>query len=464
MADNFDSFSLDDILSEFSEPAGAAPQETIPFSALGKEKKSPPKSAAVPNPAPAPQPQKTKKNAAEDMDREERPVKKTPAAKKAKTREPQPKTAALGLVFALLSIVAILWVAVSVHQDQALFTAESSSPTATRNLMDKYDVAMNNIRSEALSDITYIRKQYTIAQDVVVAPKAAETGFGSTTDPEKVKEIIAQAEELLDGQELVWTGEETLFPGSEIQYYYDETILVICWKEIIDNGVCSFAEVKVADPSQLRRYLAGGSYGSGEQHYASDMAKAVNAVVAINGDFYTFRNPGINVYQGVVKKCNGDKIETACFTNTGSMKFLYAGDVTNAADMERYVEENNIQFTLSFGPVLVDNGELRKTSTYVAGEVDQPYARAAMGMTDDLHYLLLTVNAEGNYQHVVNINTLGQYMYNKNCRDAYTLDGGQTAVLIMNGSAVNRVVYGYERLMSDIVYFATAIPEEEGGA
>ena len=39
---------------------------------------------------------------------------------------------------------------------------------------------------------------------------------------------------------------------------------------------------------------------------------------------------------------------------------------------------------------------------------------------------------------------------------AYTLDGGQTAVMIFNGQTFNRVDWDSERTMSDIVYFATA--------
>jgi exopolysaccharide biosynthesis protein len=44
---------------------------------------------------------------------------------------------------------------------------------------------------------------------------------------------------------------------------------------------------------------------------------------------------------------------------------------------------------------------------------------------------------------------------------AYALDGGQTAVIAMNGKLINRVVHGYQRRISDIIYFATAVPGKE---
>jgi exopolysaccharide biosynthesis protein len=46
-------------------------------------------------------------------------------------------------------------------------------------------------------------------------------------------------------------------------------------------------------------------------------------------------------------------------------------------------------------------------------------------------------------------------------KQAYALDGGQTAALVMNDRLVNRPDYGTQRKISDIIYFATAIPEKE---
>ena len=44
---------------------------------------------------------------------------------------------------------------------------------------------------------------------------------------------------------------------------------------------------------------------------------------------------------------------------------------------------------------------------------------------------------------------------------AYALDGGQTAAIVMNDQLINKVSYGAQRKISDIIYFATAIPEDE---
>ena len=57
--------------------------------------------------------------------------------------------------------------------------------------------------------------------------------------------------------------------------------------------------------------------------------------------------------------------------------------------------------------------------------------------------------------------SIAQYMYDFGCQKAYALDGGQTAELVMNGYPVNPVDWSSERMVSDIIYFSTAMPETE---
>ena len=48
--------------------------------------------------------------------------------------------------------------------------------------------------------------------------------------------------------------------------------------EVHDGSVYTFSEVKVSHPSQFRRHLAGGEYGSDMQYLTTEMAASVNAV------------------------------------------------------------------------------------------------------------------------------------------------------------------------------------------
>ena len=52
-------------------------------------------------------------------------------------------------------------------------------------------------------------------------------------------------------------------------------------------------------------------------------------------------------------------------------------------------------------------------------------------------------------------------MYAKGCIKAYNLDGGQTSEITILGKPVNYIDFGAERPVSDIIYFASALPESE---
>ena len=61
---------------------------------------------------------------------------------------------------------------------------------------------------------------------------------------------------------------------------------------------------------------------------------------------------------------------------------------------------------------------------------------------------------------MLNMEDFAQCIYETGCQQAYTLDGGQTATVVMNDQVVNTVNFGSERPISDIIYFATALPSE----
>ena len=52
-------------------------------------------------------------------------------------------------------------------------------------------------------------------------------------------------------------------------------------------------------------------------------------------------------------------------------------------------------------------------------------------------------------------------MHDFGCEKAYALDGGQTAEHIMDKHFVSHVDWSEERMVSDIIYFATAIPDSQ---
>lgn len=401
-------------------------------------------------------------DAAEPSKNPRRPGRKAKAEKPPrvykKVRIPWIVRALMSLVFMVFVLGVIAWTGLNVHP--ASGTLSFSSADAKLRLSDKLDVYVNNAASDALGDLTYIKKIYTLQESDTVSPVPNPNGFGKTNDPAEVQAVIQKASLLLDGQRMIFDVSADFVPGEPILYYFDDTILVVAWKEYIEQRCCTFAEVKIAHGSQLRRKLAEDSYSSSVQLYASDMAEASNAVVAMNGDFYAFRDLGITAYQRKLYRNNPAQVDSCFFTASGDMLFSRAGELMGEGEAEAFIQANDVVFAVAFGPILVDNGELQYCAGYPIGEVNTEYSRSCIAMTDDLHYLLMTINHTPDARPRATINELARIIYSKNVRKAYTLDGGQTAEIIMMGGPINHVDFGEERAVSDIIYFATAIPEE----
>lgn len=367
------------------------------------------------------------------------------------------RLAAAGGVILSLLVTAALLLAIMLYGG-----APRKKETSESNLgvVERFYMNSSNAISDATASIMNIEKRYWIGSDAV-APKADQSRFGETDDPAILLEIMDEAKKLLDGQSLYFSSDVSLLEDSPIRYYLDDTVLVITWKQPIDNTVYTFSEIKVADASQFRRYLAGGDFGSGKLAIPTEMANSVNAIVASSGDYYQFRNAGIIVYDGKVCRV-GSGADTCYVDIEGNLLFTQIGTQLNMETAQKFVDENHIQFSLAFGPILVENGEKHSFGAYGLGEVGDQFARAALCQMDDLHYLLVNANAEGKQHSYPTMYEFADRIYQTGCRMAYALDGGQTAVIVMDGELINQVTHGYQRKISDIIYFATALPNPQG--
>ena len=339
----------------------------------------------------------------------------------------------------------------------------SNQITAVRNSMRPADLPDTPDAPPVVEEtIPPVRKKYWIEEGALVAPEPNQALFGRTDDPAVMAEVLHDARWLLEGQNTYFQPDQQLYEDSIVRYYLDDSIFAITWQEVHDGSVYTFSEVKVSHPSQFRRHLAGGEYGSDMQYLTTEMAAEVNAVVASAGDFYRFRDFGAVVYQGQAKRVEGTYAETCYIDANGDMHFTYGGEVLKVEEVQAFVDERNIQFSLAFGPILVDNYEVVPHTWYGVGEINEGYARAALLQMDTLHYIVVTANTTGIYQEIPTVAQFQKNVAATGCRMAYSLDGGQTATIVMNDELVNRPVYGQQRKISDIIYFATAVPD--GGA
>ncbi len=328
-------------------------------------------------------------------------------------------------------------------------------------ILDRYDMFMTNQISNALEGVLAIEKVYWLNDSDQIAPEPNQDNFGKAQDPAQLAEFLESGKELLAVENMLFSTETKLYSGSEITYYLDETIMVITWKELINGTVYTLSEVKIAHPSQFRRFLADGAYGSDKQYQTTQMAATVNAVTASSGDFYKYRPHGIRVYEGEVMHVQS-AVDTCFITEDGDFLFSYPGEIKDKETAQKFVDENNVRFSLAFGPVLVDNHEcIPVPQNYILGEVKYYFPRAAICKMGELHYLMVAANQDPDrgYEYVPTMEEFGRQLLAFGAEKAYALDGGQTAVIVTNDELINRPSYGFQRNISDIIYFATALPD-----
>ena len=217
------------------------------------------------------------------------------------------------------------------------------------------------------------------------------------------------------------------------------------------------ADIKTSDATLIRSAFAQDKFGTNIVAYPSAIASAHHAVLAINGDYYGFRDTGIVVRNGVAYRDKGARQGLALYTD-GSMK-LYDETATSAAKLIA----DGVWNTLSFGPGLVDGGKA------VAGidgiEIDTNFGnhsiqgnqpRTAIGMVEAGHFVWIVVDGRSSgYSRGVTMTELAQLFVDRGAQVAYNLDGGGSSVMWFNGSLVsNPLGKGQERGTSDILYVA----------
>lgn len=327
------------------------------------------------------------------------------------------------------------------------------------NVLDRYDSWVADSVGNALDGMEPIRWIWELSDGDLVAPEPNPVCFGQTRDPSELQWLLDAAEEKLGVQVSIFSTDTKIMSGSKVTYYLDDSILSITWKEVRAGGVYTMSEVKIAHVSQFRRYLSDGVYGSDGLYWPTKMAAQVNAVTAMNGDFYMQRSWGVNVYMGQVR--NVKKIVDTCYiTGNGDLIFTRAGELETVEEAQAFADEHQVRFSLAFGPVLVENGQNVVPDSYPLGEIDGHYARSALCQLGQLHYLLVVVNSENGNRSMPTSAAFADQLIKLGVEKAFSLDGGQSAAIVTNDRLINRPTFGEQRTMSDIIYFATAIPED----
>lgn len=333
-----------------------------------------------------------------------------------------------------------------------------------RGLEDYYSQITESVCEQA----EYVRFHYSLDADAVCGFIPNAEGFGTTDDPQVIEQLLerAYARQLTEGKNLVWDTELNFIEKSDMKYYLDESVLALVWNEPIANTWGTFCEVVISDPSQFRRKIVNDTFNCNAYKYPYELAAETNSVVASTADLYNHwsREIGICVYGGEVLRfmpsCD------VCFvTENGDFIMKQSDSFETIEEAQKFVDENEISFSMCFGPVTILNGENVSPERYRYGEIFDRYPRLMISQIDELHYLIVTSNQNPNRPEYstwgCTLEVITEAMLAHGCTNAYTLDGGQTGAIMLNGKMMNPQQYRGQQIVSDIIYFATAVPSQE---
>ena len=234
--------------------------------------------------------------------------------------------------------------------------------------------------------------------------------------------------------------------------YSDEnvTVKITTYRENDTN--IYVADVTLSSAKYLETALANNAYGQNLTETTSDIASANNAILAINGDYYGAQRTGYVLKNGVLYRDTAEEgQEDLAIGSDGSFKIIKESEIT-AAEL---LDEGAAQI-LSFGPGLVENGNVSVTAGEEVGKAKASNPRTAIGIIDDLHYALIVSDGRTDESTGLSLYQFAEFMQGLGVQTAYNLDGGGSSTMYFNGKVINNPTTNgnriSERKVSDIVY------------
>ena len=224
-----------------------------------------------------------------------------------------------------------------------------------------------------------------------------------------------------------------------------------------DKVTVYVADVQVSDATIIRAAFAEDTFGTNVIAKTSDIAAQAGAELAINGDYYGFRDTGIVIRNGVAYRDAGTR--QGLLLSTDGTLSLYDETSTSADEL---LTKGAWQ-TWSFGPGLVNGGAIVdgiddvEIDTNVGNHsVQGNQPRTAIGMIAANHFLFAAVDGRSaGYSRGMTMTELAQLLLDRGVQVGYNLDGGGSTTMVLDGDLINDPLgRDRERGTSDIIYVA----------
>ncbi len=237
--------------------------------------------------------------------------------------------------------------------------------------------------------------------------------------------------------------------------YKDDTLEVNLEKRDIDGVRYNIAWIKVADASQLRTCYAGKAAEAAVES-PFRMSKRTNAVLIINGEYYTQRVP-----RGGVIYRQGEQIYMNIFPAKDTLIIDENGDFhgiinSDAQEILEFVKAGHtIVNGFTFGPVLVKGGEVQQVNPDYYFDCQKPSPRMVIAQVGPLEYVFVNAEGRNEISKGVTHQQMADFMGTLGVQTAYNLDGGNTCVMLFNNKSYASAYKVSEREQKDMIYVCT---------
>lgn len=214
------------------------------------------------------------------------------------------------------------------------------------------------------------------------------------------------------------------------------------------------ATVTLSDITSLRSAFAEGTYGKNITAKTSEIAEGVNALLAINGDYYGVQESGYVIRNGILYRSsarNGQ--QDLVIYSDGSTEFISEDDVTAEELMEKGAWQ-----VLSFGPALISDGEISVSEEEEVGKAMESNPRTAIGFLEDGSFVFVVSDGRTEKSEGLSLYEMAEFLTSIGVVNAYNLDGGGSSTMVYRGELINNPTTSgrsiKERAVSDILYIS----------
>lgn len=307
---------------------------------------------------------------------------------------------------------------------------------------------------------TFVLPHAVQSVTVVSADSSAETAADTQTESGAASSdsTAAAASETTTATSLSATTamEASSEPVVTSSSYSGNGVSIVISTVRVSDSTVYVADVQLSSASSLETALAQDTFGSNITETTSAMAAENDAILAINGDYYGANKSGYVIKNGVLYRDTirqGDDTEDLVIYADGSFAII---DETEVSAQE-LVDSGVVQL-FAFGPALIENGEIQVSSSDEVSRAKSSNPRTAIGIIDDLHYIIVVADGRTNESAGLSLLELAQLMESYGCEIAYNLDGGGSSTMVFNGTVINNPTTNgnkiSERAVSDIVYIS----------